>query len=54
MKWLVYLLATIAFVFVLRHFLPASNNVATMVGDFAVKWWMICAAGFFILATRVK
>ena len=54
MKWVIYLLATVAFVFILRHFLPASNGVATTVGDFPIKWYMLCAGGFFLLATRVK
>jgi hypothetical protein len=54
MKWIIYLLATVAFVFILRHFLPASNGVATTVGDFPIKWYMLCAGGFFLLATRVK
>jgi len=54
MKWILYGLATIAFVFILRHFLPASDGVATTVGDFPIKWFMLCGAGFLVLATRIK
>lgn len=54
MKWIVYLLATVAFVFILRHLLPSSDNVATTVGTVGLKWWMFAAAGFIYLASRVK
>jgi len=54
MKWIVYLLATLAFVAVIRHLLPSSENTAVVVGTVSLKWWMFGAAGFLFLASRVK
>jgi hypothetical protein len=54
MKWIVYLLATVAFVAILRHLLPSSDSTAVTVGTVSVKWWMFAAAGFLFLASRVK
>lgn len=48
MKWVIYLLATVAFVCILRHFLPASNGVATTVGEFPIKYWMLGGFGFAV------
>ena len=54
MKWIVYLLATLAFVAVLRHLLPSSENTAITVGTVSIKWLHLAGAGFLFLASRVK
>lgn len=52
MKLMVVILATIAFVFVLRHFMPTVEGVAFYLGQVPIKWWHLGAVGFAIFATK--
>ena len=54
MKLLIIVLATIAFVCILRAFMPSSDNTAILIGTFPIKYWSIAAACFAVFASRVK